>query len=132
FVVPELCEIKTDRSGPAQAAGFYLLDEPGQAPIHSCDGARAGVEQDFHGQGGFFQAGGDAGSSSPAAVRVLSCEQPGDATPGGFAVHHMEVAVSGQDAGGAVGRVLVAGGVLVAEPERQPGTVGALLLREIS
>src|SRR5207302_2255481 len=91
-----------------------------------------GVEQDFHGQGGFLQTGWDAGSPSPAAVWVLNCEQPGDCPPGGFAVHHMEVAVSGQDAGGAVGRVLVAGGVLVAEPERQPGTVGALLLREIS
>ena len=53
------------------------------------------------------------------------------ATPrrAGSVVHHIEVAVSGQHAGGAVGRILVVGGVLVAEPQRQPGAVGALRAR---
>ena len=51
-------------------------------------------------------------------------EQPGDAAPGWLAVHHIEIAVGGQHAGRAVGGILVVGGVLVAEPERQPGAVG--------
>src|SRR4029077_20550180 len=108
-------------------AAFYLRDEPLESPIHDPLDARTGVEQNLNGQRGFLDAGWNTGAATPAAVRILHRDEPADALAGAFAVHHIEVAVSGQNASGAVGRILVAGGVLVAEPERQPGAVGALL-----
>ena len=63
----------------------------------------------------------------PSAFWAASSQR--DAAAGGFAVHPIEVAVSGQHAGGAVGGILVVGGVLIAEPEGQPGAVGALAAR---
>ena len=66
------------------------------------------------------------GRPAPAAVGILRGQQPGDAALRRLAGHHIEVTISGQHAGRAVGRVFIVGGVLVAEPEGKPGTIRAL------
>ena len=51
---------------------------------------------------------------------------------GRFHIHHMKIPVRGQYTGGTIGRILIVRGVLVAEPERQPGAIGPLLAGEIT
>src|SRR5207245_6652989 len=88
--IPQFRKVKTDRRRLKQAANFHLLDEPSKALIHGRLSLAAAVEQDFHGEGRLFHARGRVARAAPAAVGILNIEQPSDAAPGRFRVHHIE------------------------------------------
>ena len=88
-------------------------------------GARS--SKHFDGEGGLLDARRRALGPAPAAVGVLHVEQEGDAAAGFVGVGAVQIAIGGEHAGGAVDGVDVVRGVLVAEPEREPGAVGTLL-----
>ena len=73
--------------------------------------------------------------AAPAAVGVLHGQQPMDAAPPHAFNRNVSVAhqaVEGQNhPSRAIGRVLLAGGRLVTEPERDPGPVLSLGTRQI-
>src|SRR5262249_12725382 len=123
--------VKPDRRRTLQPASLDALDEPGQPPIHCVLRVRSGLEQHLDSEGGFLDARRARCRPAPTAVRVLSAEEPGNSPTGGLTAHHVQITVGGEDAGCAVGGVFIIVGVLVAEPEREPGTVGALLAGEV-
>ena len=102
------------------------------AAIHRNRRSGAGIEKHFDRQGRLLDAGRRVGRATPAAVGVLRGEKPAHATLCGLAIHHTKVAVSGQHPGGAIGGVFIVGGVLVAEPQGEPGTVGTLVPGEVN
>src|SRR5579875_555409 len=129
--VPQLGEIKADRRRLRQSSCFNTFDQPGQAALDSRFRCWASVEQHFHSQGGFLNAGGCVRCAAPAAIGILGGQQPGDAAPCRFAGHLVEIAVGGQYAGCTVNGILLIRSVLIAEPEGQPGAVWALAASEV-
>jgi hypothetical protein len=109
----------------------WQLSSPLSPLGRGAGGEGPGVKQDLHGQCRLLDTGRTAPAATPSAVVILVGDEPSDAAPRGFGVHHIEVPIRGQHTRRAIGRVLIARRVLIAEPERQPGTGATLFSRKI-
>ena len=127
-----------NRSGPAPGAG--RTRRPRQAMQVLCDrgfshGAWSGRQQGLHGHGRLLDAG-----HSPALRPDCDAAWPPQPPSGswwaasqfnprraGSVSSKAQIAIGQQDPGRAVNRVFLLRVMLVAEPQRDPGAVGALL-----
>ena len=130
--IPQLCKIKTDGSRIVQPAGFDALDEILHAALHRGLIVGGGeVEQDFDGERSFLDARRRAAAAAPTAIGVLIDEKPTNAALRRDEMCQAEIAVRSENFRSAVGGIDVVRGVLVAEPQWQPGTIRSLIARNV-